>query len=247
MTLIAKKAVLLTLCRAGPMHPAELARRLETSERSLRRHLAALLVDGLIERDDGRLRLTENGEQDIVFQQPATSSPQPHDRHVIPSLKTPRPKVANAADRRGGSGGVSSFLSRVDQDQDGENYLTDDIRRTRARAANLAAAGPQPVAACLPIHPAGDEHTCQATIAKRAERMAKWMTDNIPDLRWTPAYTIGLAIAEGRWSQSEMFRVLVRGNRLRERGELRGPLWGYFVTACYNEISRENPGWRSRA
>lgn len=81
------------------------------------------------------------------------------------------------------------------------------------------------------------------TEAQRAEQLARWLVRQIEGLVWSPAYRIGLAVARGEWTAGDVRRVVSVTLAKRGRGELTGPAWQYFVTACKNEISRRGFRW----
>lgn len=85
-----------------------------------------------------------------------------------------------------------------------------------------------------------------AALDDRAAGLARWLIGQLAGLQWSPAYRIGVAIAEGQWSSAELRRVLRATLARRAAGGLDCD-WGYFVTSCKNEIERQGFPWLRRA
>lgn len=220
--------MLLLLQRDGTQPIELLAGKLATSARHVRRLVASLEQIGYVHRSQGVVEMLAAATADSVFYQ-----------HVFPvaQLNTPRADLGvRPPDNLGGERG--GLLTDPESSPAQEKTKRACASLRLKRGADLGVRGPGERDS---EHAAGGDDR----LDDEAARIARWLLGQLEGLAWSPAYRVGLAVAEGQWSTAELRRVLRTTLAKRAAGDLHGPAWGYFVTCCQNEIEREGYRWKA--
>lgn len=215
--------MLLLLERDGPQPIECLARKLAATPRHVRDIVASLERIGYARRSLGVVEMLAAATAESVFHRHVFPIAQINSASAEPEFRPRGTRVPPGGER----GGSSLRRSRVET----------------ARDKTYSARASQEKSAAEPEF-RGDPHEEQ--LDDRAASLARWLMAQLADLAWSPAYRIGLAVAEGQWSTGELRRVLRATLAARGRAELRSEV-GYFVSACRSEIERAGYRWRRPA